>query len=82
MRLELESTTTNIWTKAEGLYGISVKNTEVMYFLNRITGHYPKGTKFMPGDEPRFIFTAHQIKTIASRSANMKQCLILAGWAS
>lgn len=80
MRLELESTTTNIWTRSEGLYGMTVKNSEVMYFLNRVTGHYPKGTRFVPGDEPVFIFTSHHIETIASRSANMRQCLILAGW--
>jgi hypothetical protein len=82
MKLEFNGPKMQIWTISEERqeYGISVKETKYMYFLNRLTRKYRKSTKFKVGDHPYFRVTSDQLEHIASRNASARKHLVLAGW--
>lgn len=75
----MKSKRIDIWIRGNNKYGIVARNVKIMKFLNRITKHYPKWTKFVEGDEPIFYFNGSQIESIASRSTQMRRMMILAG---
>jgi hypothetical protein len=64
--MEFNSISIAIYPKDEAktMHICVTRDTRVAAQLNRILKHYPAGTRFKEGEEPRFVFHTSQIKRI------------------
>jgi hypothetical protein len=75
--MEFNNGIIEIWTKneAKGIFSMCVKNNRYAYQINQVLHHYPKGTRFIKGDEPVFNFTLAQIKNMPNRPHSIGRML-------